>query len=234
MAKVVIDRLRRDGRYQRGYVGAIMRTIDSEMANKYGLKRTTGTVVDAVLAGTPAEKAGLQTGDVIYGVNGRATSSSYMLQEAVSSIGPAAQATLTLDRKGQQMEVPVTTALRPAAPRGDPLVEMQNYLRIYFEEDAKRSVVTVRDPRRSRKAPGLYDGTVVKSILPGQDWPEETITLNYYRTRAKAVTIRSLNDMRTALARAYVGGYMAATFEIDYPNAPIVSVRFGELWPIFL
>jgi hypothetical protein len=111
---------------------------------------------------------------------------------------------------------------------------MQGYLRIYFEEDAKRGIVIIRDPKRSRKAPGLWEASVVKTVLPAQDWPEEAITLNYYRTRAKPVPIRTLDDLRKALARAYVGGYMAATFEIDYPNAPIVSVSFSEQWPIFL
>jgi len=234
MARIVIDRLRRDGQYERGYVGAIMRTIDSEMARKYGLTRTVGTVVDAVLPGGAAEQAGLKPGDVIYGVNGRQTSSSYQLQEAVSSVGPSAKVTFTIERTGKPMEIPVMTALRPPAPRGDPLVEMQGYLRLYFEEDAKHAQVIVRDPNRSRRAPGLWEGTVVKSVLPAQDWPEEPITLNYYRTRAKPVPVRSLDDLRKALSRAYLGGYMAATFEIDYTTAPIASVRFDELWPILL
>jgi S1-C subfamily serine protease len=234
MARIVIDRLRRDGRYERGYVGAIMRTIDADMARKYGLTRTIGTVVDVVLPGGAAEKAGLQPGDVVYGVNGRQTSSSYQLQEAVSSVGPSIKVTFTVERKGKQMEIPATTALRPAAPRGDPLVEMQGYLRLYFEEDAKHGQVIIRDPNRSRRAPGLWEGTVVKSVLPAQDWPEETITLNYYRTRAKPTPVRGLDDLRKALMRAYLGGYMAATFEIDYTAAPIASVRFDELWPILL
>lgn len=234
MARVVTDRLRRHGRYDRGYIGAILKIIDSDVAAKYGLASTRGTVVDVVLQGTPAEKAGMKPGDVIRGVNGRAIPSSYHLQEAVSSVGPSAPITIHIDRKGSQMEVSVTTALRPVAPRGDPLVEMQGYLRVVFEEDARHGAVYLRDPHRSRRAPGLWNGSLVKSVLPAQDWPEETITLNYYKTRARPVPLRSLADLRKALARAYIGGRMAATFEIDYPTAPIASVDFDVFWPIIV
>jgi len=116
MARVVTERLRRNGRYERGYVGAILKTIDSEVAAKYGLANRSGTVIDVVLPGTPAEKAGLQPGDVVQGVNGRVIPTSYHLQEAVSSVGPSARIKLNIDRNCSQMEVPVTTALRPEAP----------------------------------------------------------------------------------------------------------------------
>ena len=71
-------------------------------------------------------------------------------------------------------------------------------------------------------------------MLPAQDWPEEPITLNYYKTRAKPIRIDSLSDLRSALERAYLGGRMAVTFQIDNPSHPIVSVAFDELWPIIL
>ena len=234
MARVVADRLRRGGRYERGYVGAVVKIIDSDVAAKYGLGSLRGTAIDVVLPGTPAERAGLKPGDVIQGVNGRAIPSSYFLQEAVSSVGPSSPITLNIVRRGSSMELPVTTALRPEAPRGDPLTEMQGYLRVFFEEDAAKGLVYLRDPIRSRRAPGLWNNSVVKSVLAAQDWPGETITLNYYKTRAKPTPVRSLADLRKALARAYVGGRMAATFEIDYSPAPIASVVFDVLWPITL
>jgi membrane-associated protease RseP (regulator of RpoE activity) len=234
MARTVTDRLRRGGVYERGYVGAILKVIDSDVAAKYGLRSTKGTVVDVVLPGTPAEKAGLKAGDVIEGVNGREIPSSYHLQEAVSSVGPSSPIILNIVRKGARVDVPVITALRPQAPRGDPLEELQGYLRVHFDEDPKHASVFIRDPRRSRRAPGLWDGSLLKSVLPAQDWPEEAITLNYYKTRARPAPIKSLSDLRKALERAYVGGRMAATFEIDHPPAPITSVDFDVLWPIVM
>jgi S1-C subfamily serine protease len=234
MARLVVDRLRRYGRYDRGFVGLQVRPLDSDLIKKYSLTRTSGAVVEYVLPGSHAAAAGFKEGDVLYGINGHQAPSSYLLQEAVSSVGPDSTVRLMLDRKGQAMEIQVNTALRPEAPRVDPIVDLESYLRIHFEEDAKKKQVFIRDPHRSQRAPGLYDGSRVKSVLPGQDWPDEPINLNYYRTRARPIPIDSLADLRAALSRAHVGGHIAATFEVDVSTNPIASVQFDELWPIFI
>ncbi len=234
MARLVIDRLRRSGRYDRGFIGLQVEPVDSDTIQKFGLSRNDGAVVEATLPGSPAVAAGFQPGDVLFGINGHLAASSYLLQEAVSSVGPGAAIRVMVDRHGRQLELAVRTVLRPKAPRADPLEEMQKYLRILFQEDMKKLHVFIRDPHRSQRAPGLYEGYRVKSVLPAQDWPEEPINLNYYRTRAKPIPIDSLDDLRSAFKRAYVGGRVAVTFEIDYPSAPIASVAFDELWPIIL
>ena len=234
MARLVIERLRRDGRYERGFIGLHVRPVDSDNTSKFGLKRNEGAVVESLLPGTPGQRAGLQPGDVLHGINGRHAVSSYVIQEAVSSVGPGVSIRLMVDRRGQELEVQVTTTLRPEAPRIDPLLEMQGYLGIRFEEDTRKQTVTIRDPSRSRRAPGLYEGSRVKSVLPAQDWPEEPVTHSYYKNHAKPAPVDSLDDLRSALKRAYLGGRVAATFEVDNPAAPVVSVAFDEIWPIIL
>jgi len=81
------------------------------------------------------------------------------------------------------MRQAITTATRPAAPHIDPVTAWENYTRIFFEEDPKAHIVVVGDPHHSRRAAGLYNGVRIKTVLPAQDWPEEPITLNYYKTR---------------------------------------------------
>jgi S1-C subfamily serine protease len=239
MARLVVDRLRK-GTYTRGFVGLHVKPVDGEAISLYNLVRRDGSVVQYVLPDTPAARADLRPGDVVYGINGRATASTYVLQESISSVGAGAPIKLQVDRQGKALEVALTTTTRPAAPHSEPLQDMQDYLRLYFEEDPKAHTVTIRDPNRSRRAPGLYEGAIVKSVVPGQDWPEEPITLNYYKTRAKPVRVSTLDDLRTAFARSHVGGKVAATFEVIYVNGafgmmePICSVSFDEVWPIFI
>ena len=234
MARLVIDRLRRNGSYPRGYVGLHVRPVDSEAIKKFIIKRSDGAVVQYVLPGTPAVSAGFLPGDVIYGINGRHAPSTYLLQESISSVGPSAPIRLMVDRQGKEMELTVTTRQRPDAPRIDPLEELEGYMRVWFEEEPSQKKVIIRDPAGSRKAPGIYNGAWVKSVLPAEDWPVESITHNYYKTRAKPTRIDSLRDLRAACARAHLGGRMAITFEIDYPVNPVASVAFDELWPIIL
>ena len=234
MARLVVDRLREDGKYERGFAGFQVKPIDADAITLYNLVRREGTVVEYVLPGSPGEKAGVKPGDVIYGINGHAAGSTYLLQEAIASVGRGAAITLLLDRHGQKVDASLTTTLRPDAPRGDPLRYLSDYLRLYFTEDARQHIVIVHDPNRSRRAAGLYDGVRVKSVLVAQDWPEEAITFNYYRTRAKPAEIGTLQDLRTALNRMFVGGRVGVTFEIDNPSHPIASVAFDEVWPIFV
>ncbi|HUD71454.1 MAG TPA: PDZ domain-containing protein, partial [Dongiaceae bacterium] len=234
MARTVIGELQRDGTYDRGYVGVTVKYVDADTKAKYGLTRSDGMVVNYVIPGTPAETAGIKPGDVVLGINGRATGSSYLLQEAVSSVGPAMAIVLNVERGGKPTEIKVTTALRPAAPRIDPVAELEGYLRIRFDEDPKMGTVIIRDPFRSRHSPGLYDGSVVKSVVPGGDWPETDLNLNWYRTRAKPFPVHSRADLARALERSHVGGRMAAAFDTDFVFAPIAAVAFDELWAFIL
>src|SRR2546422_8520907 len=87
MARLVIDRLRRDGRYERGFIGLQGRPVDSENSKKFALKRNEGSVVEYVLPGTPALRAGLLAGDGGYGINGRQGSSTSLFQQAISGVG---------------------------------------------------------------------------------------------------------------------------------------------------
>ena len=234
MARTVIGELQRDGTYDRGYVGVSVKYIDADTKAQYGLTRSEGMVVDYVIPGTPAEAAGIKPGDVLLGINGRATASSYLLQEAVSSVGPSTAIVLNAERGGKPAEIKVTTALRPAAPRVDPVAELEGYLRIHFDEEKKMGALYIRDPMRSRHSPGLYDGSVVKSVVPAVDWPETDLNLNWYRTRAKPFPVHSRADLARALEHAHVGGRMAAAFETDFVFAPIAAVAFDELWPFIL
>ncbi len=62
MAHLVIDRLRKDGRYQRGFIGLQVRSVDSDVIKKFGLSRTDGSVAEYVLPDSPAGRAGLKAG----------------------------------------------------------------------------------------------------------------------------------------------------------------------------
>ena len=234
MARLVVDRLRRSGAYQRGYLGLEVKSVDADAVQRLKLKRSDGVLVESVIPGTPAEAAGIKADDVLYGIQGREAAFPYLMQEAVSSIGPGGNIRLTLVRGGHEMQQAITTAIRPAAPHIDPVTDWESYTRISFQEDPKAHIVVVGDPHHSRRAAGLYNGVRIKTVLPAQDWPDEPITLNYYKTRAHPVSIGTLDDLRRALSRSYLGGRLAATFEVEVPSAPIASIAFDEVWPIIL
>ncbi len=236
MARLVVDRLRSAGKYERGFLGLHVRQVDTDNVKKYGLKRTTGVVVESVLKGAPAEAAGFRPGDVLFGINGRQAISSYLLQEAVSSVGPKASIVIILDRAGQVIELKLTTALRPVEPRIDPLLDLQSYMMVRFEEDPKHHGVVIRVPDSYSPAPrfGFNDGDIVDSMLAAQDWPDEPITFEYYKKKAHSASVSSLSELRSALGRMYMGGRVGVAFQIKRSLHPIAAVAYDEIWPIIL
>jgi serine protease Do len=112
MAKDVIGQLRENKTVKRGWLGVTIQDIDENTAKALGLKGTKGALVTSVLEGEPAQKAGVQTGDVITAVSGQSVDDANMLLRRVAAIKPGETAKLEVWRKGQTMAVSVALGER--------------------------------------------------------------------------------------------------------------------------
>jgi len=110
MAKNVMDQLVSGGAVHRGMLGVTVQGITSDLAGSLGLSEVKGALVSAVSEGSPAEKAGIQRGDVITGINGQAVKDSNSLRNQVSRLKPGSTVTLTVLRSGQPRQVSVKLA----------------------------------------------------------------------------------------------------------------------------
>jgi len=115
VARRALDSLLRNGRVIRGYLGVNMMDIAPFIAGQLGLSDTAGALVEDVMAGSPAEKAGLQPGDVIQRFNGRPITDTRALRSRVAETEIGGKAELTVLRKGQQIAVTATVSEAPAA-----------------------------------------------------------------------------------------------------------------------
>ncbi|MGH9570563.1 MAG: trypsin-like peptidase domain-containing protein, partial [Candidatus Angelobacter sp.] len=98
-------------RVSRGSIGVEFNaTPNPALARVYGVKH--GVTISNVVAGTPAEKAGLQTGDTITAVNGKPVKSGDELVSIISSVKPGNKVDLAYVRNGQQKQAAVTVADR--------------------------------------------------------------------------------------------------------------------------
>jgi hypothetical protein len=130
----------------------------------------------------------------------------------------------------------VTTAVRPTAPRPDPILELSSYLRARFEDDpgGHGVVVHIEDAFSLAHRNGFSDGDHVASVLPASDWPQDDITMDLYTKHAKPVEVRRLDDLRTALGRAYLGGRFGALFLIRSGKTALAGVAYDEIIPIVI
>lgn len=240
MVRLVIEQLRREGAYRRGFVGLHVTPVGPRAIKEFDLHRTRGLVVESVLAESPADLAGFERGDVVFGIDGKLAPSAYLMQEAVSLKGPGASARITRDRGGEVQDVLMKTSLRPQYARIDSIVHFESLLGGRFEPSSEGDGIRFNTRDRFSIGPhfGLRDGVLIDRVYPAQDWsrPDEDDGPNRAKRRGKWIPpgdeVRTLDDLRDALTRAYLGGQVAVTFVLDLGRPVGVTVALNEETPI--
>ena len=103
----VSDQLRTTGRVQRGRLGVQIDQVSKEVAESLGLSRPQGALVRNVESGSPADKAGLEAGDIILKFDGKTIDKSADLPRLVGNTRPGTRSTLTVWRRGAQRELSI-------------------------------------------------------------------------------------------------------------------------------
>lgn len=113
LAMDVVDQLRTSGHVSRGWLGILIQDVTRELAESFGMKRPVGALVARVLPDSPAEKAGIQVGDIIVEYEGRAVESSSALPPMVGQTRVGSQAAMKVMRDGKEVKLKVTISELP-------------------------------------------------------------------------------------------------------------------------
>lgn len=106
----IADQLRASGHVVRGYLGILPVDVPRELADEYklGKDKARGAYVRQVVQGGPADKAGIQPGDVVLAVNGKVVDSAVDLRRTLGALKPGAAVTLQVNRQGKPMTLTAT------------------------------------------------------------------------------------------------------------------------------
>jgi serine protease Do len=110
VAMNVVKQIQEKGRVTRGRIGVQIQEVNRETADAFGLAKAGGALVNSVEKGGPADKAGVEAGDIITKVDGRTVNTSSELPRIITQIRPGTKVSLQLWRKGATKEVAVTVA----------------------------------------------------------------------------------------------------------------------------
>ncbi|HEU4458660.1 MAG TPA: DegQ family serine endoprotease [Methylibium sp.] len=114
----VADQLRATGRVVRGRIGVQIGEVTKDVAESLGLGRAAGALVRSVEGGGPAEKAGVEPGDIITRYEGKPVERSTDLQRLVGGTKPGTKASMQVYRRGNSRDLAVTVAeLEPERSR---------------------------------------------------------------------------------------------------------------------
>lgn len=111
MARSIMEQLIQHGRVERGHIGIGLTDLQPDMAREFGYTGGgNGALVNSVSPGSPAQKAGIRTGDIILALNGEPVTGSGDLTARMATIAPGTTVHLKVFRDGKTSDVAVTLA----------------------------------------------------------------------------------------------------------------------------
>jgi serine protease Do len=169
-AIAILPQLKASGRVSRGYMGVFLTDVTPALRKSLNLNVAEGALVQDLTSGSPAERAGIRTYDVIVGVDGEDVSGNDELIRTVSARLPGTVARLEIMRDNRRVSVPVKLAERPLDGDGglqDPLSGRAAAPRLPQPVANVPLGISVRPLDRGRsRIPDSVNGVVVSRVDP--------------------------------------------------------------------
>ena len=109
----VVAQLKEHGAVTRGWIGVQIQPVTQDIADSLGLKKAEGALVAEPQANSPAQKAGIEAGDVITSVDGKEVKDARDLAKRIGAMAPKASVKLTVLHKGTEKAVTLTLGELP-------------------------------------------------------------------------------------------------------------------------
>lgn len=170
LVRQVMEQLIRHGAVQRGALGVETQDVTAQLASLLGLDEHKGAVITRVHAGSPAERAGAQVGDLITAINGKRVANAAQLhnQEGLTAVGTAVSLDVLREGKRLQLQTTLTAITRTSAQGGELDPRLSGVMLIDTERTARSAGHGVQVGNVSRDsrafARGLRSGDIVVAV----------------------------------------------------------------------
>ncbi|TXI74798.1 MAG: DegQ family serine endoprotease [Limnohabitans sp.] len=214
----VSDQLRASGRVTRGRIGVQIDQVTKEVAESIGLGKPQGALIRGVEEGSPAEKAGIEAGDIITRFDGKAIDKASDLPRLVGNTKPGSRVNVTVFRRGASKDLNITVAevqpeknvaQKPAEERKGSAVAPLGLVVAELSDGQKRELrvrggVRIESAAEPAARAGLREGDVILAIantevLGVRDF--ETIMARVDKSRPVSLLIRRGDVAQYVLVR---------------------------------
>ena len=195
MARSVMDQLIRYGSVKRGQLGVSMYTVTPDIAHSLGLPSAVGALVSQVVEGSPAEQAGIRTGDVITSVNGQPVKSNSELRNTIGLLRVGDKVEIGLLRDGKPLRVTAVIADTSPELTGGPASIHKSFEGAVLADapDAGGAQVRSVEPGSAAAQAGLRAEDVIVGANRGR-----VSSVRELRDRAKGAAVLVLEVRRGA------------------------------------
>ena len=138
-AKPIIERLKKDGKINRGRLGVTIQDLTEEISEGLGLKDTNGVLVAKIQKNDPGDKAGIKTGDIILEFAGKAVKNTKRLRVIVADVPVDQEVKVKVLRDGETIELPIKMTSDNEEVKQEALEE--NIEKVTKKEDNGTSIV---------------------------------------------------------------------------------------------
>ncbi|MES2069157.1 MAG: Do family serine endopeptidase [Pseudomonadota bacterium] len=115
--KTVMESIISTGQVVRGWIGVEPQDITPELADSFGIKQKSGTIIAGVIRGGPADKAGIKPGDILVTIEGQDVADTTAMLNLIAQLQPNQKAKITVLRNGHETALSVLIGKRQKAKR---------------------------------------------------------------------------------------------------------------------
>jgi serine protease Do len=194
-AKMVVAQLKDKGHVTRGWLGVQIQPVTADIADSLGLKKAAGAMVDAPQSGSPAAKAGIESGDVIIAVNGTQVKDARDLARTVAMMAPETSIKLDIVRNGEPRSVAVTLAQMPNE-------QLASAARDNTQPSSVAPHLGLQVAPASEVSGAGENGVVVTAVEPDGPAAEQGFQTGNVILEVGGKPVANASDMRQALSEA--------------------------------
>jgi serine protease Do len=206
LVKPVLQQLREYGRTHRGWLGVKIQHVTEEIADSIGLKSTNGALVLEVNPKSPADKAGVEVGDVILSFNGQAIREMRKLPRLVAETKVGTKVGMTVWRKGDEKNLSITLGEmeeEETDQAADSQGESKQAEQTKTEEYLGLKLMTLtRSLRKEYNIEQPTEGVVVLGVEPGTVGDTSGLRRYDIIIEANQKPVESVDELKAAIKEA--------------------------------
>ncbi len=199
MAKSIITQLKEKGKVTRGWLGVAIQAITPELAQAFGLEKNTGALVTEVTKESPADKAGIKSGDIILNFDGKMIHERDELPRVVAETSVGKRVAVNLFRDRKEIEVTVTI---------EKLKEKSEDEAAKALDTLGMSVTELNGELAAKMGVGESKGVIVTGVKPGSPAAEAGIASGDIVREIDGAKIATVEDYEKAVALRKKGGVL--------------------------
>ncbi len=219
MAKAVMDQIITKGKVVRGWLGVSIQDLDEDLAASFGISETEGALISLVIKDSPADKGGLEEGDIILSMGGHKIKNASDLRNRVALTKPGKVVTFEVFRKGKRIKVKVKIAEKSKEGIGTKPFSQHSVL--------KKLGLSVQDLDADLAEQFGYEvgqGVLIAHVDPDSPAAQAGLKPGQLIEEVNRVKVRSVKEFLRVLSRSK--NRRAILFKVRYGEfAMYVSIR---------